>query len=60
MKPAQLDGDTEGMKASGAEALCSAALEVLRSAASAACPIYLIGPVQAHFGFAEPECAPPT
>jgi len=55
MKPAQLDGDTEGMKASAAAPPASAALRFCRSAASASCPIYLIGPVQAQRGHAEPN-----
>ena len=56
--PAQLDGDTDGMKASN-QLPARARLRFSRSAAKAACPIYLIGPVQAHRGQAEPECAPP-
>ena len=57
--PAQLDGDTEGMKTSTGALPAERRLEIgeiLRRAAS--WPMYLIGPVQANLACAEPECAP--
>ena len=51
-------GLAQDAKASIDDAPCRARLRFSRSAASACCPTYLIGPVHAHRGHAEPEWAP--
>jgi hypothetical protein len=57
--PAQLEGETDGTNTPTGSEPPSAALIFARSSASCLCPIYLIGPVQANFAWAEPEWAPP-